>query len=417
MKKLLFSLLTLLLAVSSYGQFDTTGIYQWQKMYNSMHSWDEGSFNQNSFGQLDYGWGVYNGLNHDVQGDSLFAIKLQDGSWKNLYIQIKKSTKNIYAIRYADLDGQNEVIDYIDNSKYSDKLFTYYSIKEKKIIDRAPEKSAWDLLLTKYHDNIIDYNVTGLLLNENASASLFSATDSISAFNATLADTTTFSDSLTIIGNSWYRLEGMTIVTLDTIAYFIKTADKSIYRLNVTYFESGFSGQGRLGFRYQKLKPAVEDPVNDTLTMGPNYANDVYFMLSDGNKHEASRSSWDIAFKTGMFSASILTNTTMGIELYTYPNIDATSWQSYGVNEPSVENIAIYPNPVVNLLNISTNKIIQGEAVTIRVLDVLGKEVFNRNSELKGSLQIDVSTFPNGLYFLHLKSGAFTAVERFIKTN
>lgn len=418
MKKYILLIISSLLFSIAYSQFDTSGIHTWKKMYNSMNTWDEGAFNMYSQGHPDYGWGIYNMLDHNLKGDSLYAIKLQNNGWKNLYIQKKQSALNIYTFRYSDLDGKNLVVENIDNTKNSSKLFTYYSLSEKKIVDREPDNSLWDLVLTKYHDNNIDYNVTGILLNENVSASVFEAMDSTSAFTATLADTTIFSDSLTIIGNSWYRLKGMNIEPINKMAYFIKTKDNEIYRLNVTYFESGMSGQGRVGVRYQKLKPTIESAINDTLTMGSNYANDVYFKLSDGTKNSASRASWDIAFKSAIMSASIIANTTMGIELYTYPNIDAAeAWQINDINEKQLSVMQLFPNPVIDYLNIQSEDFTQGEWINIRIIDVLGREVFKRKSEVNGVIQLDLSVYSNGLYLIHIESGSKQSVGRFIKAN
>ncbi len=418
MKKIILLVISSFILSASYTQFDTAGIHSWPKLYNSMQTWDEGAFNVHSIGNLDYGWGVYNMRSHNVIGDSLHAIKLQDESWKNIFIQLKQSTKNIYTFSYRDMDGNNEIVENIDNSMNGSKLFTYYSLSDHKIVDREPDKSQWDLVLTKYHDNIINYDVTGILINENAKVSVYEASDSVSAFNAVPTEATVYSDSLTIIGNSWYKLSAMSIIPLDTIAYFIKTNENEVYRLNVTYFESGSSGQGRVGVLYQKLKPVEESPVKDTLTMGHSYANDVYFKLSNGTKNTASRASWDIAFKTTVMSASILANTTMGIELYTYPNIDATAWLPSGLKkEQQFSGIKLYPNPVIDLLTISSEDFRNGELIDIRIFNVLGKEVLSRNLKINAEIQLDLSTFSKGLYFVNIVSGSKKSVGKFIKAN
>src|SRR5690606_400378 len=36
--------------------------------------------------------------------------------------------------------------------------------------------------------------------------------------------------------------------------------------------------------------------VYDTLVMGPGYAEDVYYQISSGNKHNVSNANWDLAF-------------------------------------------------------------------------------------------------------------------------
>ena len=55
-------------------------------MYNSEISWYDGAFENNSLGPPDYGWGVYNMINHNVTGDSLYIIKTIS-NWKKIWIQ------------------------------------------------------------------------------------------------------------------------------------------------------------------------------------------------------------------------------------------------------------------------------------------------------------------------------------------
>ena len=354
MKKIFTLFAGLFSLVFAQAQLDTAGISTWQPLYNSMSTWDEGSFNMNQLGHPDYGWGLYNSQNHNLYGDSLYIIKGQDGEYRDLYIDMKNSMQNYYIFRYTSVDGGTEVFEKAPCYDYTDKLFLYYSFADGSFVDREPPMSDWDIVLTKYHDNNIDYTVTGLLLNETATACFYNAPDSITAWNAALSDTTEFSDSLTIIGNSWYELQGMSIVPLDTITYFIKTKAGEIFRLNVSYFESGYSGAGRVGIHYQMLYPSEDAAVNDTLTMGSMYANDVYYGLATGNAYEASRSNWDIAFKTDIYSAAIRTNTTMGVELYTWPKGDATAWSTYSVGETKTNNVDLeaFPNPAHDMVSL-----------------------------------------------------------------
>ncbi len=418
MKKLFTLFIGLMSLANVHAQLDTTGIYSWPQMYNSMSTWDEGAFNYFQLGHPDYGWGIYNSQNHNVDGDSLFIIKTTDGNYRDLYIQMKYSVQNYYIFRYTNVDGGNEIYAKAPCYDYTSKLFLYYSFETGQFIDREPPRSDWDLLLTKYHDNTINYTVTGLLLNETASACVFDAADSATAYNASIQDTTLFSDSLTIIGNSWYELQGMSIVPLKTRAYFIKDATGDVFRLNVTYFESGISGQGRVGVRYQQLLPSETDPVNDTLVMGANYANDVYYHLSTGDAVQASRADWDIAFKTNAFSASIRTNTTMGVELYTYPKADETAWATYGTGKTlsGPEPLSVYPNPVSDEVNLRTGSFRPGEELNIRVSDMTGREVLRQKVPASGLVTLDLHHLQTGGYFITVRSANRVETARIIKT-
>lgn len=65
-----------------------------------------------------------------------------------------------------------------------------------------------------------------------------------------------------------------------------------------------------------------------TVSVGPGYGNDVYYSLETGTVKTVDRSNWDIAFKTHAFSASIIANHAAGVELYTYPKGDTSTWST-----------------------------------------------------------------------------------------
>ncbi len=66
-----------------------------------------------------------------------------------------------------------------------------------------------------------------------------------------------------------------------------------------------------------------------SIEMGPQYANEVFYSLTNGVVKTSPRSLWDIAFYTNAFSAGIITNGGTGVELYTYPKAAADGWDSF----------------------------------------------------------------------------------------
>jgi hypothetical protein len=72
--------------------------------------------------------------------------------------------------------------------------------------------------------------------------------------------------------------------------------------------------------------------VADSIEMGDGYANDVYYSFENGEVLSTPRVSWDIAFHTPIFSATILTNDGGGVELYTYPDADTSGWNNLDTN-------------------------------------------------------------------------------------
>ena len=68
--------------------------------------------------------------------------------------------------------------------------------------------------------------------------------------------------------------------------------------------------------------------VNDTVSMSPGYANEVYYSMANGKGKIGPRDSWDIAFRTKKLSSSILINDGAGVILWSYRKADTTGWTS-----------------------------------------------------------------------------------------
>ena len=63
-----------------------------------------------------------------------------------------------------------------------------------------------------------------------------------------------------------------------------------------------------------------------TISLGAGYANEVYYKLSDGTSTSVPRNNWDIAFVVFPREASILINSTSGVELKAYPVSAGWTW-------------------------------------------------------------------------------------------
>jgi hypothetical protein len=65
---------------------------------------------------------------------------------------------------------------------------------------------------------------------------------------------------------------------------------------------------------------------SEIISLGPGYANDIYYRLSDGLITSVPRSNWDIAFSVSSREASILANVNSGVVLKVYPTSAGWSW-------------------------------------------------------------------------------------------
>ncbi len=243
---------------TAWNSVNIAGIANWTKMYNSDTTWTFGAFERNALGHPDYGWGIYNSINHDVIGDSLFIIQLQDGTYKKLWIKKKASTLNKYIFQIANADNTGSVtLDTVDCSKYTAKNFIYYSFAAKNVVDREPAKDAWDFVYTKYYEMIPDlkgvkipYPVTGVLTNTGVKSAQLDNVEVTSNDYSTAKFVTAISE----IGSDWKSFDQANSKwsLVDKRIYFVQTKDNSIYKIVFTGFEG--SATGVVKFDKTKIK-------------------------------------------------------------------------------------------------------------------------------------------------------------------
>ena len=233
--------------ISSWANVNITGIGTWKALNNSDTTWTLGAFERNLLGHPDYGWGIYNSINHDVVGDSLFVIQLQDQSYRKLWIMKKASSENKYIFQFANIDGSGSVIDTVDCTPYTTKNFIYYSFGTKNVIDREPVTDDWDFVVTKYMEMIPDgtggkvpYPVVGVLTNTGVkTAQLDNVTVETNDYSSAK-----FVTPISEIGSDWKSFSMSTnLWTLtDGRVYFVKDKGLSVFKIVFTAFEGSSTG-------------------------------------------------------------------------------------------------------------------------------------------------------------------------------
>ncbi len=68
---------------------------------------------------------------------------------------------------------------------------------------------------------------------------------------------------------------------------------------------------------------------SETISLLPNYTNQSFYSMQNGEILNNDATMWDIAFSTTQMSSSIRINGGMGAELYLYPYGDTTDWNSF----------------------------------------------------------------------------------------
>lgn len=220
---------------------DTTGYSTWEPLYNGDEDWEEGAFSANATEEdienFDYGWGTYDFMvTHNINGTALYVIKLRNGDYKQIFIEKKQSSDQIYVFKYANLDGTDQQTVTLDVSN-SDANFVYYDLESNQRLDREPDASTWDLIFTKYMDNSIHYSVSGVL--QNIDVEVIELDDVLDLTTETYIPTE-FDDDISEIGYDWKpynRVTGEYEIDPDRL-YFVKDKSENVYKLVFTDFDS-----------------------------------------------------------------------------------------------------------------------------------------------------------------------------------
>jgi len=259
---------------SGWSTVDTTGLSSWPVMYNSTEDWEEGAFNRFETGHPDYGWGVYNTVNHDVVGDSIFLLKKGNDYCKKVWIVKKISTENTFVFKFANLDGSDEVEVTLNCSDYEDKNFIYYSLTNEAVIDREPNSDTWDVLFTKYNTMLEEgspYIVTGALNNVYVSANKYEMVNpDYSEWGVLPMD-----ESRSSVGYDWKDFDFTTgWMVFDSTVFFVTDLNGDVNKLIFTEFEGMSSG--KIVFEKSFTSPAnIQNPkLNSNFNIYPNPASD-----------------------------------------------------------------------------------------------------------------------------------------------
>jgi hypothetical protein len=227
---------------AGWATVDTSGLYAWKQMFNDPADWENGAFGRNATGHPDYGWGRYNDQTHDVVGDSLFIIKLRDGSFRKLCIIRKNSVNNIYYFRSAELNGTGQQDITVNCNNYPAKDFIGFSLETNLVVDYQPDKAAWDVVFTKYmsvQSNGQPYPVTGVLNNEGTKSKKFHpvSLDYID-FSPGAWDSTRSS-----VGWEWKFIDTNYVYHIvDSTVYFVRSQNAEVYKIVFSKFAGSSTG-------------------------------------------------------------------------------------------------------------------------------------------------------------------------------
>lgn len=271
---------------SDWSNVDTSSI-NWNLMYNSIETFDEGAFTMNATGHPDYGWGIYNMGSHNVVGDSIFIIKTVSGDYKKIWIEQRDAVNNMWYFKYANLDGSSSQSVTLDASLYDTKNFVYYSLDTDSIKDREPASSDWDLLFTKYYDYNIPYNVTGVLSNESHVLMEEVSQSGLNQATYNTYNEANMSTNISIVGSDWksFNMTSFTYDISDSTVFFAKSYNANGDSVYTKFYFTAFSGSSTGEYTFEQetlLHSNINDVNNDvSLSIYPNPANGIVNINSD----------------------------------------------------------------------------------------------------------------------------------------
>jgi hypothetical protein len=244
-----------------WASVDENTINQVEQRFNNKSDWSTGAFNVNATGFPNYGWGTYHfNTDHNVGGDSLYVIRISDGTFKKFMVRVKLGTNSSNIFRWADLNGDNEVTETFTTSPYFDKKhFIHYSLVNQEIVEAEPDMNTWDLLFTRYviqiptgPSSVMNYPVMGVLSNPDARVARVTGIVPEEVTSTSIPEE--FSEASDVIGHDWKISDPITheISLADSTGYFVESVDGSTYFMYFT--EYGGNTAGTISFKVKNLE-------------------------------------------------------------------------------------------------------------------------------------------------------------------
>ena len=233
--------------VDDWDNVDTTG-FDFENIYNSTESWENGAFVRLASGHPDYGWGTYNQGEHNVAGNRIFILKDRNEVYRQVVIE-NMSAAGVYTIKTADIGGGNTVTLDINkkDAAFVGKNFVHVDLASQQVLNNEPLRGDWDLLFTKYTDlvparngDLVPYKVSGVKINKGYQVAERSGLPTASNDTNNL----NWNTDITEIGSDWKNFDfgSFSYLMTDSLSYFVKGDGGSVWKINFTNFIGGATG-------------------------------------------------------------------------------------------------------------------------------------------------------------------------------
>lgn len=113
-------------------------------------------------------------------------------------------------------------------------------------------------------------------------------------------------------------------------------SEKTLFRISLIKNKNYICGMKKaflsiLSFAVLQLN-AQWNATNDSATMGPGYAQNVYYSMKNGTVSSVDNNNWHLAFRTGLQTDGIRINSAVSsvtVALYLYPKGNISSWNNF----------------------------------------------------------------------------------------
>ena len=296
---------------------------------NSDTTWYIGSLNKSGDNVFDYGFGTYNTTTHNVTGDSVYVIKLIDGTTYKKFAIEKLVFDSIYIMHSANLDNTADRRDTIRKSDFNGKSFGYFSFVTNTKLDREPLMKDWDLLFTRYRGLTANqfgvlqyYPLTGVLHNPNVTVAKRISRDTTSDNFSNQS----FKTNISTMGYDWKYFNGAAYTISDSTTYFVKTINGKIYKMIFTGFGGGANGNCIFTREYMLgTSVAAAEGSTATLAVSPNPATDGQINIVFDLGKSVQRADFQLINIAGQIVFQQKLPTTEGLQNLQLPNLNLTS--------------------------------------------------------------------------------------------
>jgi hypothetical protein len=313
-------------------------------IYNRDTTWIIGALNTSSNDNIvfDYGWGNYNQGSKNVVSDSFYVFKTIKNEWKKVAFSLNFDSS--YIIKFANLDGSNELTSEVKKKDYPKRNFVYFSISENKVLNLEPDNDKWDLLFTKYHSvtpdgtgKLVPYTVTGILQNTIVSSSRGGAVTIVGVTVAKIVrkdrekddfDVKKLQPQANTIGVDWrvLNLDGRTFTVLDSVSYFLKNRNSKYFKINFKDFVGSTTGNF-IFERKSVVVSSVKDVYNGTASLAiyPNPSNGDNLTLVYDLGQNAQKADFQLVSLTGQSLYNQKLQNTEGVQQVVLPQLNLAS--------------------------------------------------------------------------------------------